>query len=573
MKSSPALRLRPAPAPLSERSTRAELVALTGLLAVLLALRVLYVPRIAFDSDEAQHLHVAAEWTRGRVQYRDTFDNHAPLFHLLSAPFVALVGERGDVQLLARYAMFPTFAAMLIATGLLGRRLFGARVGGWAVVLLGFHLEFFRTSLQFRTDDLWVPLWLLTVLLMLDAASLGRRFVAGLCLGLAFSVSLKTSLLVASLAAAALVAGWVVARPRDEPSLRRRLAELAAVAGGAVLVPGALVATFASLGAFEPMVACTLKHSAFSLGDGGWRPWAPLFLILALGGQVALGRLLVGTGVAPGDRREQLTVLWASGFAAAALLTVWPTSTAQDGMALLPGAALAVAVVLTRATDRLQGALARPGARAVAAAALPILVAAGFTIRLLATHPPSLEPTAAFVRDLDRVLSLTDREEPVMDAKGEAIYRRRPFYYVLELFTKRRMRAGLIPDDIVERCVKTSTGVVFGSLGHFSPRARRFFEEHYLGTGRVRVAGGFLSPAARETPVAFEVAIPGGYALVGPREPVRGRLDGTPYAGPRRLDVGPHTFVAGSGSTEVAFAWARAVERGFHPFEEGGPSR
>src|SRR5882762_333097 len=44
-------------------------------------------------SDEPQHAHVAWAWVHGLVQYRDVFDNHTPLFHLVSAPLVALIGD------------------------------------------------------------------------------------------------------------------------------------------------------------------------------------------------------------------------------------------------------------------------------------------------------------------------------------------------------------------------------------------------------------------------------------------------------------------------------------------------
>src|SRR3982750_390706 len=46
-----------------------------------------------FDTDESQHLHVVWAWTRGFVQYRDLFDNHMPLFQLLCAPLLGVMGE------------------------------------------------------------------------------------------------------------------------------------------------------------------------------------------------------------------------------------------------------------------------------------------------------------------------------------------------------------------------------------------------------------------------------------------------------------------------------------------------
>ena len=71
------------------------------------ALRVVYTLHYRFDTDEPQHLHVIWSWVRGRVQYRDVFDNHAPLFHLLLTPLAAALGERADLLVWMRLAMLP----------------------------------------------------------------------------------------------------------------------------------------------------------------------------------------------------------------------------------------------------------------------------------------------------------------------------------------------------------------------------------------------------------------------------------------------------------------------------------
>ena len=57
-----------------------------------LMMRVVAFFHYRFDSDEPQHLHVAWGWTVGLLQYRDLFDNHAPLFHIAAAPLLRLLG-------------------------------------------------------------------------------------------------------------------------------------------------------------------------------------------------------------------------------------------------------------------------------------------------------------------------------------------------------------------------------------------------------------------------------------------------------------------------------------------------
>src|SRR5512147_515592 len=75
------------------------------LVIAIAVLRVVYLAHFRIDSDEPQHLHVAWAWANGLLPYRDVFDNHAPLFHVLCAPLVRLFGERPDVIPLVRAAM------------------------------------------------------------------------------------------------------------------------------------------------------------------------------------------------------------------------------------------------------------------------------------------------------------------------------------------------------------------------------------------------------------------------------------------------------------------------------------
>src|SRR5213593_173499 len=142
---------------------RAEAWTLVALSAAILALRIVYASAYPIDSDEPQHLHVAWAWTKGLLPYRDVFDNHAPLFHVLSAPLVAFIGEDPRILLFMRLAMLPVFAAALAGSYALGRRLFGARTGAWAALLCGLSPTFFFKSVEYRTDVLWAALWVVAV--------------------------------------------------------------------------------------------------------------------------------------------------------------------------------------------------------------------------------------------------------------------------------------------------------------------------------------------------------------------------------------------------------------------------
>src|SRR6266704_4380586 len=161
--------------------------------------------RYRFDSDESQHLHVTWGWTAGLLQYRDVFDNHAPLFHMLTAPLLALVGERPTVLFYMRLPMLVLWAVVLASTFVIARRLYDTRVAAWSTLLLAVLPVFFLRSLEYRTDNLWNALWMLAVV-----ALMSKRFLAaGLLLGLATATSMKTPLLIVTLG----IAYVILSRP------------------------------------------------------------------------------------------------------------------------------------------------------------------------------------------------------------------------------------------------------------------------------------------------------------------------------------------------------------------------
>src|SRR5438132_4377452 len=137
------------------RTVSGERLILIVLAVFTLVLRAIAYSHYRFDSDEPQHLHVAWGWTAGLLQYRDLFDNHAPLFHMLTAPILGLVGERPEALLYMRAPMLLLFGIVVWATYILGARLYSNRVGVWSALLLSLFPVFFLKSLEYRTDNLW----------------------------------------------------------------------------------------------------------------------------------------------------------------------------------------------------------------------------------------------------------------------------------------------------------------------------------------------------------------------------------------------------------------------------------
>ena len=499
--------------------------------AAALVLRAFAFFRYRFDSDEPQHLHVAWGWTAGLVQYRDYFDNHTPLFHMLTAPLLAALGERSDILLYMRGAMLPLFAIVLAATWVVASRLYGERVAWWSVILLAIFPPFFLKSLEYRTDNLWNALWMV-ILVCITRRRFGwlRSFGVGLLLGVALCVSMKTTLLVITLAGAALVT-WFCTTGRRTGELRPALAAIAGFA-----IPPALLANyFVSLDAWEKLVYCVFDFNALvtKTRDNLWIGRAAFPLLLAI--------------VLSFAWRHRAADRWRHFFAvAAALFTVtllgfWVLITPRDFLPLMPLLAIFAAA---RFTPRVLTIAA------VLCAASLFYYADGFRNR-----------TAHHITMIDQVLRVTRPGELLMDIKGETIYRRRPFYFIFEAITRAQMQSGMIPDTIPEAMIAQRCHVAQADGPMLPPRGRAWLSANFLDLGRIRVSGHRIADDG-----TFTVAVPGEYVVISAAGQAAGTLDGVPYTGARELAAGVHRFERAEDGQQIAALWAPAFARGHSPF-------
>jgi 4-amino-4-deoxy-L-arabinose transferase-like glycosyltransferase len=519
--------------PVTARLTWASLALLS------LALRAVAFLRYRFDSDEPQHLHVVWGWVTGRVQYRDLFDNHAPLFHMAMAPILRLVGERPDVLLYMRAPMLLLFGVVLWGTYVLGARLYSRRVGAWAALLLSLLPPFFLKSLEFRTDNLWNALWI-AALVMMTSKFRGRLFLTGLLLGLAFCVSLKTTLLVATLLTAGLVTYFFAARVR---------VNLAPMAIGIVIPPAIVAWWFWAQGAWPNLVYGVFRFNELLVRmRPPWAIWLPRLIYVP-----AMVLLLRRAWKRREGRAGDPVLLWRFFFAMAigafliTLVSFWILISPRDYLPILPLAA----IFFVAAVDRYE-------AREKIAAAV-CLVCVAFIVE--ATHG-FRDGTREHITMMRQVLRLTRPGEPIMDLKGETIYRPRPYYYIFELITRQAMIAGLIPDTI-ERDVIRARCHVAQADGEFLPdHGRAFLLANFLDMGRLRAAGQWIRDDG-----TFRIAIPGQYVVVGRDGIARGLVDGQPNV-PRELAAGLHRYGGLSPGVHerVAVLWAPAFARGFSPF-------
>jgi hypothetical protein len=523
-------------------------------LAAGIALRLTYIRIYRFDSDEPQHLHVAWGWAHGWVQYRDFFDNHTPLFHLLSAPLVRWFGDRPDLLYWMRGAMLPLFLLTLWFTYRIGKALYGRRVGWWGALAAGLFVPFFVGSVEYRTDDLWAFLWIAAVYLWVSGpATWTRAFLLGLVVGAAFSVSMKTIALAVAAALAAGVVAWRFRTPLPSP---RRWGRVAAFGLGAAVVPGVILGGFARLGALPQLYYGTIGHNLIGGMDARNLPWRPWLFVPAL----ALITAVVLRWHSPLPERSvprRLFVHLSAWYHVAVVLTLWPLITQQDFLPIWPLLLLPLAAQLARSKTPAGERTSRH----------PLLV--GFVVAELAwgcVYLPWHDRTSDLIEAQRAVLDLTEPNEFVMDRKGELVFRPRSTYWVFERITRTRVDRGSIRPDVPNDLARHRVPVIANRFSGLPNRAQRFARANYLPVGPVRVLGQHLAqPAPDNRTVSFRVEVSNRYRMLTPSGDAEGVLDGVPLVGSRTLDVGWHWFTPRTAAGPWTLLWARAAERGYLP--------
>jgi hypothetical protein len=505
-------------------------------------------------------------WANGYVQYRDLFDNHTPLFHMLCAPLAALLGDRPDLLVLMRLAMLPVAALTLLAVWSTGKSLFSKRVGLWSAVLVALLPFFVRLSVQFRTDQLWAACWLVAIaVLVRPPLTRLRGFFFGLMLGMAASVSLKTSFLsvglLAALAATFLFSiGLIPWRER----VRHLLGVGAAAAWGIVTVPSALILFFAVEKALPQFYYGAIGHNVMP----GIYHLHPLSLPLCAAA-VVLGIVaaLVArrSTAAPGLAVRRVFVCLLAG-ALFAVLLLWPVLTRQD---LLPIYPLLIVALVAAAGGLLRRLGMRLKSRTPYLSLYPLAVLLAITeTAFVAASMPYHDTNVRLKGRWVEVLRLTDPGELVMDRKGELIFRPRAYTWVLETVTLLRFKNGLLRDDVASQMIDKRVCVAAMDYIAGLPDASAFLKRNYVCVGKLWVAGKFLraDEADPMRPVQFELKIPARYTIITPAGAGRGLLDGAEIRGSRLLDAGVHEYACAANETRPVVVWAQAVERGFSPF-------
>src|SRR6266849_132893 len=505
---------------------RWETLAMAASLAAAAIIRVVAVFQYRIDSDEPQHLHMVWTWASGLLPYRDVFDNHMPLFHMLLAPLLRMVGERADALIAMRLAMLPLYAAMIAITFRIASRCYPRRVAIWGAIVAALFPLLVLCSVEFRTDDLWAVFWLASIAILVSAPLTTSRVAAsGFLLGLAAAVSAKTMLLLLSVAVGAMCVAIKTGR------LRAGRYTAAFLAAG-VIPPAAIAIYFAARGAWDPFVYGVITHNMVHHVRVLRLILFPvlLFLIAMLARRAA-------------DTPQRYFLFVTTHFYGAALYCLWPLVEPEHWLPYFPLAAITL-VSLFFTYRRV------------------VIIAFAEIVIVLAIGRLQRNETRDGLTVIEQTLQLTTPGEFVMDLKGETVFRPRAFYYVLEPMTKHRIQDGRIRDTIVADMLRTRTMLITRDLHGFSRAARIFVRKNFVSIGEVRVPGRILAQGQ----TAFQIDVPAEYAIVGRRDAFAGALDGTPYDGARPLAAGFHTISPAPAGESYALLWARAAERGFTPF-------
>ncbi|HYC61274.1 MAG TPA: glycosyltransferase family 39 protein [Thermoanaerobaculia bacterium] len=494
-------------------------------IAATLAIRLWFTVVRRIDSDEPQHLHVAWAWTQGLVQYRDVFDNHLPLLHMLYAPVMALMPESSTVFLFMRLAILPFAVACAWLVYVAARPLYGAWTATVAALTFSVLPPWLAKSAEFRNDTLWIFFWLAALALVVRR----RWFWAGVAMGLCFLASIKTVPLVLAhlLAYATFPSGATGSQPVDRGG--RAGPSLQILAGGA-LPPLIVFAVMAAFGALDDLFYANLFFNAAA-------PVSAARRIAGLIGFAIVGPSIVYFGRKVRDRYEYATmhlILFSCWFIAV-MLAFWPILTSRDFLPLAPPAALAIAY----------WSAGVPRRRSVALILALATIASAIDARIWRIHEPTRH------QFVDAAVQLTAPNDYVLDLKGDAVFRRRATRYIYEDVGRALTEQGLLADEGPEEIIEKGCCAAMADSTHLPPRTRDFLNRYFVGPGSIRVCG--TNVQGNE----FEIAVPQTYAVVSASSsPVL--LDGKPYDGPRYLEAGRHTL---SGADSATVIWARALAK------------
>jgi len=460
--------------------------------------------------------------------------------------------------------MVPLYFLSLWCVYRIGTIAFSRGVGLWATLLASGISAYHFCATEFRTDNVWTPLWFLCLIVFVGNPFAFRSFiVSGLLLGLCFGISMKTTLILVTMVSACGIAIALVGWRRLGLTLRQLAIGAAFFAVCMAVVPLVIMGYFAARGVGSQFQYCVFAHN---LEPADTKIY--LNLLWLVGGVpilIYVTRKFIREETNPTVAFRQAFVGLTCGMYFLLLHGVWRHITREDYLPLFPLVALVCVALLSRVSDILNEW--RLMSRLLLQFPLPAIAACLVMILDLALRIPVTNDAAKEVNRVRDVLALTNPDDSVFDCKGETVFRKRSVRYVLETLTVERIERGEIADELEEQSPEARARVAVIS-DEMPENGEKFFEANYLTVGHgVMVAGSRLNAASTaDGTVRFHIAIPDRYEIITPDRPAPGLLDGAPAEGGRFLAVGEHSFVPAEPGPPLAVLWAQAVDRHFTNF-------
>jgi hypothetical protein len=335
---------------------------------------------------------------------------------------------------------------------------------------------------------------------------------------------------------------WL-ARIRGRQPSPFRARDVALIVAGLVIIPSLIAVYFGALGAWPNLAYCVFRFNRLVTATR-----SPMMILIPRLLYIPL--IIITLRIA--WRYRQTTTNARFFFAVATpifLLTLggfWILISPRDFLPIIPFVSIFSLAALERRRHFIKYA-----ALLIAVS----LIAVGYYTQWLTNR------TREFITLERQVLTLTHPGEPLMDYKGETIYRRRPYYFILEFITRNAIMRGLLPDTVAADVVHAGCHVAQADGTQWPDHARAFLSANFLDLGRLRASGQWLRRDG-----SFSIAVPGEYVILRKEGEAGGFLDGTPYHGARVLAAGMHTFASAQAGGRLACLWAPAFARGYSPF-------
>ena len=453
-----------------------------------------------FDADEFQHAHSAYLIAQGQLPYRDYFEHHPPLLHVLMAPVIAALepgrdGASAFETLFTLRVLLWTFGFVgLLAHHLVARRLLGALGGAVASLLLVSTVIVFEKSMEIRPDTPAMALLACALFLLRPESSPGRVFGAFSLLGVGLLFTQKLAFPALGILAALFLAA------RSEMRMRRLVAIIGGLLWPTVVCALWFVAKGAGMAFIEDVFLINLRWKA-RLAPGPF--FVTRFLepnpLFALAGTVGLVDGLIRVARARPAVDDGSRIVLFSALTGVMGLAFLPVAWEQYYLLFLPQTAIVAGGVLLRIAGQI---LRRPQTTIPVTALVVTVTLLGLLPRREALLNQRFRTSEAKERAIALVLDNSSTSDTVLDGySGIGVFRPHAFRYfflhaemrmMLDSAAVRELEEGLTGGAIAPRFASADS-----HLRSVSPRVRDFLDRNFapIGDGPVEVR---LFPGAPE---------------------------------------------------------------------------